>query len=38
VRAKDVAKAQEEAVAAARKLESEGKLVLKMEGDDEYLV
>jgi flagellar motor switch protein FliG len=38
VRAKEVAKAQEEAVAAARKLESEGKLVLKMEGDDEYLV
>jgi flagellar motor switch protein FliG len=38
VRAKDVAKAQEEAVAVARKLESEGKLVLKMEGDDEYLV
>ena len=38
VRAKDVAKAQEEAVAAARKLESEGKIVLKMEGDDEYLV
>jgi len=38
VRAKDVAKAQEEAVAAARKLESEGKLVLKMGGDDEYLV
>ena len=38
VRAKEVAKAQEEAVATARKLESEGKLVLKMEGDDEYLV
>jgi flagellar motor switch protein FliG len=38
VRAKEVAKAQEEAVAVARKLESEGKLVLKMEGDDEYLV
>jgi flagellar motor switch protein FliG len=38
VRAKEVAKAQEESVAVARKLESEGKLVLKMEGDDEYLV
>jgi flagellar motor switch protein FliG len=38
VRAKEVAKAQEEAVAVARKLESEGKLVLKMEGDDEFLV
>lgn len=38
VRAKEVAKAQEEAVATARKLESEGKVVLKMEGDDEYLV
>ena len=38
VRAKEVAKAQEEAVATARKLESEGKLVLKMEGDDEFLV
>ncbi len=38
VRAKEVAKAQEDAVATARKLESEGKLVLKMDGDDEYLV
>jgi flagellar motor switch protein FliG len=38
VRAKDVAKAQEEAVATARQLEADGKLVLKMEGDDEYLV
>jgi flagellar motor switch protein FliG len=38
VRAKDVTKAQQEIVAAARKLESEGKLVLKAEGEDEYVV
>jgi flagellar motor switch protein FliG len=38
VRAKDVTKAQEDAVAVARKLEAEGKLVLKMGADDEYLV
>ncbi len=38
VRSKDVAKAQQECVAIARKLESEGKLMLKPEGDDEFLV
>ncbi|ABF40653.1 flagellar motor switch protein FliG [Candidatus Koribacter versatilis Ellin345] len=38
VRSKDVTKAQQEVVAAARKLESEGKLVLKAEGEDEYVV
>jgi flagellar motor switch protein FliG len=38
VRSKDVAKAQQEVVAAARKLEGEGKLVLKTEGEDEYVV
>lgn len=38
VRSKDVAKAQQEVVAAARKLEAEGKMVLKMESEDEYLV
>jgi flagellar motor switch protein FliG len=37
VRNKDVAKAQTEIVAIARKLESEGKLALKSEGDDEYI-
>ena len=38
VRSKDVAKAQTEIVAIARKLESEGKIVLKSEGEDEYVV
>ncbi len=38
VRSRDVAKAQQEMIAIARKLESEGKLVLKSEGDDEYVV
>ena len=38
VRNKDVAKAQAEIVAIARKLESEGKIVLKSEGDDEYVL
>jgi flagellar motor switch protein FliG len=38
VRGKDVAKAQGEIVAIARKLESEGKIVLKSEGEDEYVV
>lgn len=38
VRSKDVAKAQSEIVAIARKLESEGKIVLKSEGDDEYVL
>jgi flagellar motor switch protein FliG len=38
VRGKDVAQAQAEIVAMARKLESEGKIVLKAEGEDEYVV
>jgi flagellar motor switch protein FliG len=38
VRGKDVSKAQQEIVAIARKLESEGKIVLKAEGEDEYVV
>jgi flagellar motor switch protein FliG len=38
VRSRDVAKAQQETIAVARKLESEGKIVLKAEGDDEYVV
>jgi flagellar motor switch protein FliG len=38
VRGKDVAKAQAEIVAIARKLESEGKIVLKSEGEDEYVL
>lgn len=38
VRSKEVAKAQGEIVAIARKLESEGKIVLKSEGDDEYVL
>lgn len=38
VRSKDVAKAQSEIVAVARKLESEGKIVLKSQGDDEYVL
>jgi flagellar motor switch protein FliG len=38
VRSRDVAKAQAEIVAIARKLESEGKIVLKSEGDDEYFL
>ena len=38
VRSKDVAKAQSEIIAIARKLESEGKLVLKSEGEDEYVL
>ena len=37
VRNKDVIKAQTEIVAIARKLESEGKIALKSEGDDEYI-
>ena len=37
VRNKDVAKAQAEIVAIARKLDSEGKIALKSEGDDEYV-
>jgi flagellar motor switch protein FliG len=38
VRGKEVAKAQQEAVAQARQLEAEGKLVLKTESEDEYVV
>jgi flagellar motor switch protein FliG len=38
MRAREVAKAQTEIVAIARKLESEGRLVLKSEGDDEYVL
>jgi flagellar motor switch protein FliG len=38
VRSKDVAKAQTEIVAIARKLESEGKIVLKADGEDEYVL
>lgn len=38
VRSKDVVKAQSEIVAIARKLESEGKIVLKSQGDDEYVL
>jgi len=38
VRGKDVIQAQQEAVTLLRKLESEGKVVLKSEGDEEYVV
>ncbi len=38
VRSRDVIKAQQEAVAIARKLESEGKISLGMESEDEYVV
>lgn len=38
VRAKDVTKAQQEAVALLRKLEADGKVTLKAEGEDEYVV
>jgi flagellar motor switch protein FliG len=38
VRGKDVAKAQGEIVAIARKLEAEGTIVLKSEGEDEYVL
>ena len=38
VRGKEVLKAQAEIVAIARKLESEGKIVLKAEGEDEYVL
>lgn len=37
VKSKDIQKAQLEAVAVARKLESEGKLTLTAEGEDEYV-
>ncbi len=38
MRAKDVAKAQSEIVAIARKLEAEGRIVLKNEQEDEYVL
>jgi flagellar motor switch protein FliG len=38
VRNKDVVKAQQEAVAIARKLEAEGKITLGAESEDEYIV
>ena len=38
VRARDVQKAQREAVELARNLEAQGKLVLTVEGEDEYIV
>lgn len=38
LRARDVSQAQQEAVDTARKLESQGKLMLKAGGDDEYVV
>jgi len=38
VRAKEVAQAQQEAVTLLRKLEAEGKVILKSDGDDEYVV
>jgi flagellar motor switch protein FliG len=38
VRGKEVTKAQNEIVAIARKLEAEGKIVLKSEGEDEYVL
>jgi len=38
VRSKDVIKAQSDIVATARQLESEGKIVLKGEANDEYVV
>lgn len=38
VRSKEVAKAQQESVVVLRKLEADGKITLKPEGDDEYVV
>jgi len=38
VRSKDVAKAQMDIVSVARKLEAEGKMILKSEGADEYVL
>jgi flagellar motor switch protein FliG len=38
VRSKDVANAQLEIVALARTLEAEGKITLKSEGADEYVL
>jgi flagellar motor switch protein FliG len=37
VRGKDVAKAQQEVIAAARQLEAEGKITLRAEADDEFV-
>ncbi len=37
VRGKDVAKAQQEAIASARQLEAEGKISLRAEADDEFV-
>jgi flagellar motor switch protein FliG len=37
VRGKDVAKAQQEAIANARQLEAEGKITLRAEADDEFV-
>ena len=37
VRAKDVTNAQQEAVAAARQLEAEGKIELRSEEEDEFV-
>jgi flagellar motor switch protein FliG len=38
VRSKDVVKAQQECVAVARKLESQGKMQLKQEAEDDLVV
>jgi flagellar motor switch protein FliG len=38
VRSKDVAKAQSEMIAIARKLESEGRMALRSQGEDEYVL
>lgn len=38
VRSRDVAKAQQECVGVARQLESQGKLILRTEGEDEFVV
>jgi flagellar motor switch protein FliG len=38
MRSRDVARAQQEIVEAARQLEAQGKLTLKTEGEDEYVV
>ncbi len=38
VRSRDVAKAQMDVVSVARKLEAEGKMILKSEGADEYVL
>jgi flagellar motor switch protein FliG len=38
VRSKDVANAQSEMIAIARKLEAEGRVALRSQGEDEYVV